>query len=241
MSNVLQEKLSDYVVPKNVKNLVRDTQVVFLVGVTAAGKDTVLRRLIESDDYHHIVSHTTRAPRANHGVVEQDGLDYHFIDLKTAQAMIEKGGFVEAKMFSGNVYGTSVAEIQMAHDEEKIAITDIEVQGVAEYRAFAENVIPIFLLPPDFETWQTRLKGRYADSKMNPSDIRKRLRTACDELADALEKPYFEYVVNSDLDRTIEIVDQIAHGNFSREKNAQARIVAQSLLEDLDRYLNSEA
>lgn len=241
MSDQLQVKLNDYSVPENVKNLVQGTKVVFLVGVTAAGKDTVLRRLIESTDYHHIVSHTTRSPRANHGVMEQDGLDYHFIDLQAAESMIDNGGFVEAKMFSGNVYGTSVAEIQMAHDEGKVAITDIEVQGVAEYRAFANNVIPIFLLPPDFETWQARLKGRYADSKMNPEDIHKRLQTACSELADALDKPYFEYVVNKNLDRTIDIVSQIAHGNFSREKNTQARIVAQSLLEDLDRYLSSQS
>ena len=238
MVSELKRKLELYTVPKNVKDLIKNTDVVFLVGVTAAGKDTILRRLIESDDYHHIVSHTTRLPRENHGVLEQDGLDYHFIGLDTAEQMVDRGGFVEAKMFSGNVYGTSVAEIQMAHDEAKIAITDIEVQGVAEYRSFADNVIPIFLLPPDFATWQTRLKGRYADSHMNPEDIKKRLETARTELKEALDKPYFEYVVNNELEHSIEVVDEIAHGNFSRKKNQQARAVAEQLLRDLDEYLS---
>ncbi len=233
----LENKLKAYRTPEDVRELIRKTDVVFLVGVTAAGKDTILRKLIESPEYHHIVSHTTRPPRENHGVLEQDGLDYHFIDLQTAESMIDRGGFVEAKMFSGNVYGTSVAEIQMAHDEAKIAITDIEVQGVAEYRSFADNIIPIFLLPPDFTTWQERLKGRYADSHMNPDDIRKRLESARLELREALDKPYFEYVVNDNLEHAIEIVDEIAHGSFSSKKNDQSRIVAQKLLNDLDEYL----
>ncbi len=239
MQDELITKLESYTTPERVVELIKSTNVVFLVGVTAAGKDTVLRRLIESDEYHHIVSHTTRKPRTNHGVLEKDSLDYHFIDLQTAESMLDNGGYVEAKMFSNNIYGTSVAEIQMAHDEGKIAITDIEVQGVVEYKQVAHNVMPIFLLPPDFETWQQRLIGRYDGKLPDPQDIKKRLQTAQTELQEALEKPYFEYVVNEDLETTVRVVDQIAHGQLSREKNTQARIVAQSLLEDLDRHLNS--
>lgn len=239
MDSTLKEKLDNYKTPERVVELIRASKVVFLVGVTAAGKDTMLRRLIESPDYHHIVSHTTRAPRENHGVLETNGVDYHFVSMQTAEEMLDNGGYVEAKMFSGNVYGTSVAEIQMAHDEGKIAITDIEVQGVAEYRTFADNVIPVFLLPPNFEVWQERLKGRYADSHIDPADLRKRLETAAVELREALNKPYFEYVVNRDLDTTISIVDEVAHGNFSREKNQKARVVAEQLLGDLEAYLEN--
>lgn len=233
-----EQKLKSYKTPEAVKNLLKSTRIVFLVGVTAAGKDTVMRRLIEKKDYHHIVSHTTRKPRANHGVIETEGVDYHFIDLTTAEKMIDNGGFVEAKMFSGNVYGTSVAEIQMAHDEGKIGITDLEVQGVAEYCALADTVTPIFLLPPDFATWQKRLELRHADDKMPPEEIRKRLETALIELREALEKPYFEYVVNNDLELTVQIADEIAHGSISKTKNDQARAVAQQLLADLEKYLN---
>lgn len=237
MNQAIFNKLSEYKIPDAAVSLIRNSNVVFLVGVTAAGKDTVLRRLLDSDDYHHIVSHTTRKPRANHGVMEQDGIDYHFVDFATAEQMLDNGGYIEAKVFSGNVYGTSVAEIQMAHDEGKIAITDIEVQGVVEYRAVADNVIPIFLLPPDFKTWQERLIGRYDGKLPDPVDLRKRLETAKLELQDALDKPYFEYVVNNDLDTTVNTVDEIAHGNFSKKKNERARAVAQRLLTDLEQHL----
>lgn len=234
MEDQLKQKLANYKVPAHAVELIKNSKVTFLVGVTAAGKDTILHKLLESGQYHHIVSHTTRLPRRNHGILEQDGVEYHFIDLPTAEIMLEDGGFIEAKMFSGNVYGTSVAEIQMAHDEGKIAVTDIEVQGVAEYRAVADNVIPIFLLPPDFETWQERLKRRYGESEIDPADMKKRLATAKIELEEALQKDYFEYVVNNDLDTTVRIVDEIAHGNFSREKNAQAKEVAKNLLKSLE-------
>lgn len=233
------KKLDNYKIPKDIANLIRNTQVALLVGVTAAGKDTVLRRLIQKPDYHHIVSHTTRQPRENHGILEQNGIDYHFISTDTAEQMLDNKGYVEAKIFSGYIYGTSVAEIQTAHDTGKIAITDIEVQGVVEYRNVADNVIPIFLLPPDFDTWQARLKNRYGDTGIKPEDLKKRLETAKIELKEALAKPYFEYVVNENFDTTIKIVDEIAHGNFSREKNAIAHNVAQQLLKDLEEYLGS--
>ncbi|MGI9027713.1 MAG: guanylate kinase [Candidatus Saccharimonadales bacterium] len=236
MEHGLIQKLTNYRVPVHAVALIRATRVVFIVGVTAAGKDTILTHLIAMPDYHHIVSHTTRPPRANHGITEQNGVDYHFVDLTTAETMLDDGGYIEAKKVHGNIYGTSVAEIQMAHDEGKIAITDIEVRGIAEYRAVADNVIPIFLLPPNFATWQTRLQKRSGGS-LDPAELRVRLETAKDELQEVLDKDYFEFVINDDLETTIRVVDKIAHGNFSRQKNEQAKTVARQLLAELHKAL----
>ncbi len=238
MTEDLLQKVQKYKAPKDAISLVQNTYIVFLVGVTAAGKDTILRQLVKNTDYHHIVSHTTRLPRENHGVMEIDGQDYHFIDQLTASKMLDNGGYIEAKMFSGNIYGTSVAELQMAHDEDKIAITDIEVQGVEEYEKVAPaRVTPIFVLPPDFYTWQERLTKRHEDNHMNPAELQKRLETAGHELKEALNKSYFEYVVNKDLDLTVKIVDEIAHGSKSAEKNENAKSVAKQLLADLETFL----
>ena len=236
MNENLLKKLQDYRVPESVKELVRNTNVVFTVGVTAAGKGTITKKLLETGKYHRIVSHTSRAPRLNHGVLEQEGVDYHFVDYETIEKMLDNGGFVEAKQFSGNIYGTSVAEIQMAHDEGKIAITDIEVQGVAEYKSFAENVVAVFLLPPDFKTWQKRIKGRYEGGPLDLEDMKKRMYTAIIELKEAFEKPYFEYVVNDDIDMAVKVVDELAHGNFSPRKNSEAKAVAEHLLEELEAH-----
>src|SRR5664279_5567920 len=60
--------------------LVKSTPILLLVGPTGAGKDALQDKLLATGLYHHIVSHTTRPPRINHGVIEQDGREYHFID-----------------------------------------------------------------------------------------------------------------------------------------------------------------
>ena len=234
MDSELEKKLADYKVPANAVELIRSTSIVFLVGVAGAGKDTVIGELLKSGDYHYIVSHTTRKPRYNHGILEQDGLDYHFIDLQAASEMLDREEFIEAKLVHGNIYGTSVAEIQTAKDKSEIAISEIEVQGIAEYRSVADTVLPIFLLPPSYSTWMERLVKRYGGD-VDADELQKRLDPAKDELREALEKPYFEFVVNNDLSTTIKIVDEIAHGNLSTEKNEQAKIIARELLAELDK------
>lgn len=214
--------------------LVQQTPIVLLVGISGAGKDTIKHRLLDTGKYHHIVSHTTRAPRENGGVLEIDGVDYHFIALDTAEKLLNNGGFVEAKMYSGNVYGTSAAEIQAAHDEEKIAITDVEVQGVAEYKAISPNVIAIFILPPNYEAWQERLRARYSEGKIDPTDMEKRMHTAVRELEEALKVPYYHFVMNDNLDTAVETVDKIAHNQdvFNR-KDTEVRAQAEDLLDTL--------
>jgi len=90
---------------------------------------------------------------------------------KRLPGMLREGAFIEAKTYSGNLYGTSVTEIVHANQEGKIAITDMEVQGVAEYKAIAPKVIAEFILPPNFEEWQRRLHSRYGDEGADPADI----------------------------------------------------------------------
>lgn len=230
MDKELLELIDNYKTPELAVDLINSTKVVFLVGVSGAGKDTLLKELLKTGNYKLIISHTTRKPRENLGVQEQDGQDYHFISQDQAKDMLKQNLFVEAKQYSGNIYGTSIAEIEKAKGEGKIAISDIEVQGVAEYRSVSDKVIPIFVLPPDFATWQQRLKNRYAGGQINSEDINKRMQTAKLELQEALEKDYFEYIVNDNLQETIKIADAIAHGSLSSEKNEKAKQVAKNLL-----------
>jgi hypothetical protein len=49
------------------------------------------------------VSFTTRPPRAG----EVNGREYHFVDRKTFDSMLERGEFLESAQVHGNRYGTS--------------------------------------------------------------------------------------------------------------------------------------
>lgn len=229
----LKQKLSQYKPSDSTINLIQQTPILLLVGVSGAGKDSIKHKLLDTGKYHHIVSHTTRAPRENHGVLEQDGREYHFISLAEAEKMLDEQAFIEAKMYSGNLYGTSVAEIQTAHDDGKIAVTDVEVQGVAEYKSLAPSAQAIFVLPPSYEVWQKRLKSRYEESDISPEDIKRRMQTADQELQEALQKDYFRFVINDGLDQAVQAADAIAHGALAGEESAAARALAEDLLSRL--------
>ncbi|HEX5797208.1 MAG TPA: hypothetical protein VFX86_02350 [Candidatus Saccharimonadales bacterium] len=234
MDKELKEQLDSYKVPAKAVEILENTRVVFLVGVSGAGKNTILKELLKTGKYKLVISHTTRKPRKNHGVLEKHGEAYHFIDEEKAKEMLKNNEFIEAKIYSGNIYGTSIAEVEDAHRKRKIAISDIEVQGVSEYMKVAPSVVPVFILPPDFNTWRQRLKDRFKGLNYNWQEMKTRLSTAKAELTDALSKDYFEFVVNDDLERAVSAVDKIAHGELSAQKNEHARRLAQDLLAKLD-------
>ncbi len=238
MENNLTQKLADYKPSEAAIKLINDTPVLLLVGPTGAGKDSLKDKLMPTGKYHHIVSHTTRPPRINHGIPEKNGADYHFIDMAEAEKMLDDKAFIEAKTYAGNLYGTSVAEIQAAHDEKKIAMTDVEVKGVAEYKQLDPGVIAVFLLPPDFKTWQERLKRRYGDV-VDAADHRLRLETGLDELNELLTNDYYVAVINNDLEKTFQQVETIVSSPENADPDDEAaRAVAAQFAKDIRMYLD---
>ena len=236
MEDVLQNLIEDYKISPRGIELVKTTPIVLLVGVSGAGKDTIKHRLLATGRYHHIVSHTTRAPRENNGSLEVDGVDYHFISQEKAAEMLRNGEFIEANIYSGNVYGTSITEIEKAKNEGKVAITDLEIQGVAEYKAISEKVIAEFILPPDFKEWQRRLRTRYGGHEIDTADMAKRMSTAIAELKEAVAKPYYHFVVNENLDEAVQAADSIArHNDEFTQIDKSYRVWAERLLENLQK------
>lgn len=234
MNDYLKKIVESYKISPEAITLVRSTRIVLLVGISGAGKDTIKHKLLETGSYHHIVSHATRPKRENAGVMEQDGVEYHFINNEQAMQMLENHEYVEAKFIHGTVYGTSVSEIAKAKADDKIAINDVDVQGLTEYKAISPEVIAIFILPPNYQEWQRRLRARYAPLPVDEADLTKRKHTAMTELEEALDKPYYHFVVNDGLDEAVEAVDSIArhHNEFTRiDKSFQ--VWAERLLSDL--------
>ena len=238
MDSSLTTKLSSYHPDETITQLIQSTPILLLVGPTGAGKDSIKDQLMATGRFHHIISHTTRPPRINHGVTEQDGREYHFIDKATAEAMLDDHKLIEAKYYSGNLYGTSVAEIEAAHSEGKIAMTDIEVQGVAEYKALDPSVMAVFLLPPDFATWQDRLQRRYGDV-VDVADYRRRLETALKELDELLNTDYYVAVINKDLNEAVAQIETMIDSPGHKTVDETARTTAQQLARDIQGYLDA--
>ena len=212
----------------------RQVTSIFLVGISGAGKDTIKKALLKTGKYHNFLTTTTRPPRKNHGVIEQDGSEYHFIDFAQAKRFLQQKRYVEAKPYNNNIYGSTADEFIKAAQESRINIADIDVRGVEEYMKIAPNSVkPIFILPPDFETWESRFKVRY-EGRVGEGEFHGRLRAAIAEIEHVLEKDYYQIVINDDLDDTLRQVEAIAAGEEQNEISLRhAHQVAQDLLESM--------
>lgn len=231
--HVVESLLQNYQPSPETIDIVRTTPIVLLVGISGAGKGTIRKKLFESGDYINFISHTTRSPRENNGVMEQNGVEYYFISIETAIDMLRRGDFIEAKSYSGNVYGTTTTELQKAKASGKIALNDVEIQGVAEYLKIAPSVKVIFIVPPSHEAWLARLVARY-EGEINHDDLNRRLETAKQELQVALADTRFSFIINDDLEQAVQDVENIVkHGSHDDSK---ARAVATQILT----YLSSE-
>lgn len=231
----LSEKITSYQLPVHAAELIRSTKIVLLTGITGAGKDTLKKELLHRPEFRDIISHTTRSPRSNNGIMEVDGLDYNFIDQAEAKTMLHDDMFIEAKFVHGTVYGTSVAELQQIHDEGKTATTDIDVQGVAEYKKVSQDVIALFILPPSYDEWQARLKKRYPSNEEFAAEWPKRRKSAIDELTHALLVPYYHFIINDDLNRAVTaVLEIISHkADEFHSKDDEARLVARTILKEI--------
>ncbi len=230
----LEQKITDYAASPEAAELVKNTKIVLLVGISGAGKDTVKHRLLQKPIFSDVVSHTTRAPRSNNGVTEIEDVDYHFVDLQTAERMVDNHEFIEVKFVHGTVYGTSVAEVQRIHDENKIAVTDVDVQGVAEYKNMSDQVIAIFILPPSYDVWRERLSHRYASAEEFEAEFPRRHESAIMELEKAIATPYYHFIINDDLERTVRVAEEIARKPESmHHKDVEIRELAAHLLEEI--------
>lgn len=231
----LENNVKSYKLTHTAIELVKQSQIVLLAGIAGAGKDTLKKELLKDTAFRDIVSHTTRAPRYNNGILEETGRDYHFITLDQASEMVENHEFVEVKYVHGDtIYGTSVAEIQAGFDQQKISITDVDIQGVGEYKKISQNVVAIFILPPSYHVWRDRLMNRYQSKDAFEAEWSKRRVSAINELSHVLEVPYYHFIINDDLDRTIKVASEISQkADVFYRKDDEARLAARDILDEL--------
>lgn len=191
--------------------LVRKMRLVFLVGITGAGKDSIEEVLLKASDYKKIVTYTMREPRMNRGVMEQNGVDYHFINEDEALRMLKAKEFVEVKFVHGHVYGTGVNELKQVYEAGKIGLANVDVQGATEYRDISEGIKAFFVLPPSYGVWRERLLGRY-DGLVDGVDLTERTQSAIRELELAMKCDFLQSLVNDDLEESACKVDGVVYG-----------------------------
>ena len=159
---------------------------------SGAGKTTLVGRLLAEDSkVQHSISFTTRAPRSG----EQNGREYHFIDVQQFLAMRERGEFAEWAEVHGNFYGTSRLWLEQRMKEGCDMLLEIDWQGAQQMRRQFPEAVSIFVMPPSIAELERRLRGRGSDSA---DVIARRVAGAYGEMRHVDE---FDFVIiNNDLD-----------------------------------------
>lgn len=179
---------------------------------SGAGKTTLTHRLLDQfgEQLAFSISHTTRAPRPN----EVDGQDYHFIDHAAFRARIAEGQFAEWAEVHGNLYGTSVGEIERARQAgRRVLLFDVDYQGARQIKAKRPEAVGVFILPPSMSELRRRLESRGTES---PESLERRYAKAKEEIE---HYPFFDYLVlNDDLQQALAELRGIIHAELCRRR-----------------------
>ena len=197
---------------------------VFIISApSGSGKSTLTNELLKLvPNLEFSISYTTRQRRGS----EQNGKHYHFVSMDEFNRMIAAGEFLEYADVYGNCYGTAREFLRQAERSGHDLLLDIDVQGAAQIKGNLTDAISIFVLPPDRQTLEWRLRNRHED----PEDvIQRRLLTATREIE---EYDKYDYVlINDQLEKSIERLEAIVRSErLSRQERTlseQERAIVQ--------------
>ena len=190
-------------VPKDTGSRIRRRGLMLVLSSpSGAGKSTIARNLIESDQGFELsVSVTTRQRRGS----EIDGIHYHFRSQRDFEILRDSDELLEWAEVHGNFYGTlrETAEIALADGQDMLF--DIDWQGADQLQAkMPADVVSIFILPPTMRELKQRLNRRAEDTA---DVIETRLQNARFEIQKWVKYDYI--VINEDLDRSFAAIKSI--------------------------------
>ena len=169
---------------------------------SGAGKTTLSRKLLEEDKGVMLsVSVTTRKKRPG----EKEGHDYHFIDGKQFDAMLEKDEILEWAEVFDNYYGTPAKPVMESLSAGRDVLFDIDWQGTQQLRdKERSDLVSVFVLPPSIPELERRLHARAQDDY---ETIHRRMARAADEMSHWAEYDYV--IVNRDITQAFDDVKAI--------------------------------
>lgn len=184
---------------------------------SGAGKTTLTNALRANvQDLLFSVSHTTRKPRNG----EVHGREYYFVERKEFERLIREDTFLEWAEVHGNLYGTSRAEIERATTARGL-IFDVDHQGARQIKSTRPDAVGVFILPPNMQILEQRLRGRASEDE---ATVQRRYKVAIQEIQ---QYGLFDYVlVNDVLDIAIQKLTSIFLAEECRRQRAARKAEA---------------
>ncbi len=223
--------LSSYEMSTESKGLLAQTKFVMLSAISASGRNTIIEELLKTDQFYPVVSDTTREKRINDGIEEESGKQYWFRSEEEVLERLNQGKYIEAALIHDQqVSGLSIEEFEKAAQAGKIAISDLEVQGVDVIMKASPTSIPIFVVPPSYDEWMKRWAKR---GVITETEKQHRIESAQKELYTALHTDYYHFVINDALPEVVQDIIDISLNKSVKDKEIAARSVAERILDRL--------
>jgi len=188
--------------------------IVYIVSApSGSGKSTLVNELFKMvRNLDFSISYTTRPPRGS----EQNGKEYFFVSKPEFEAMIAADEFLEYATVFGNYYGTARRFLNEAENRSNDLLLDIDVQGASKIKEKIPDAVSIFILPPDRDKLEWRLRTRGLDSE---EVIRRRLDTARREIENYEKYDYI--LVNNLLEQSADELKAIVLAERLRRSGAE--------------------
>jgi guanylate kinase len=180
----------------------KKSKLIVISGPSGVGKSTITKQLVERTDAFLSLSTTTRPI----GAGEVDGREYHFMSVDEFKEGIKNDSFLEYAEVFGNYYGSPSKPVKEMLDQGKTVILEVDIQGGLKAKKIYDDVIMIFILPPNQSDLESRMNGRGRGE--DSETARKRLSQASHETATA--RQYYDHmVINADVERAVNEIIEI--------------------------------
>jgi guanylate kinase len=197
------------------------TTVFIISAPSGSGKSTLVNRVREIvPDLEFSVSYTTRKPRGQ----ERNGVEYFFVSREEFEDMLRRDEFLEHADVFGNYYGTARRFFREAKERGNDLLLDIDVQGAAQIKRNLPEAVSIFILPPNREVLESRLRTRSLDTE---DVIQTRLATATREIENYENYDYI--LVNDRLEESIVVLESILLAERLQRTKAKLTAEAESM------------
>jgi guanylate kinase len=228
----LDRALESYILPPKAQELLENYPSLMISGITAAGKNTLLHALTAETKFGLVLSTTTRPPRMDGGVLEQDGDGYYFVDEEYFLKLLLSGEMFEAKRVHNMAYyGVSTDAFERVVSRGQMPVMETNIESALELKERCSMVRLVFLIPPDFTTWQERMLHR---GPMEHEEKLKRMHSAVRELLIALANPKVEIIINDTIQGVVRNI------MLPKGRSIQEDVITRQLLTDIRAYLKQE-
>ena len=191
---------------------------IIISGFSGAGKGTIVKKLIQQEQFSLSISATTRSPREG----EVHGEHYFFINRDEFENMIAADNLIEWATYCDNYYGTPKKYVLDMLETGKDVILEIEMQGALQVKKLFPEALLVFVTAPTAFEIKNRLIHRGTETL---DLIYKRIIKSYEEI-DAIDD-YDYIVINDGLEETVDHIHSIIvaeHERVIRNKGVKEQL-----------------